>query len=141
MNVNENGKRPLVPFSELKPGDVFYRTGYDGGIENRYLMKIFPVPVKNGRSEDSEYTAVKLVTGGLSCIEDDRMVIPVNAELLVHNVGAYEEANLEKLREEPGKYSETLKSILEELERRRLYDDIHSREDERPAGQGSGGVL
>jgi 3D (Asp-Asp-Asp) domain-containing protein len=87
VNINENGNKPLVLFSELKPGDVFYRTGYDGGLENRYLMKIWPVAVKEGCSGKTEFTAVKLVTGGLSCIEDDRRVIPVEAELLVKGVG------------------------------------------------------
>ena len=87
MNINENGNKPMVLFSELKPGDVFYRTGYDGGIEDRYLMKLWPVAVKEGRSEESEFTAVKLGNGGLSCIEDDRRVIPVEVELLVKGVG------------------------------------------------------
>lgn len=92
MNINKNGYKPLVRFSELKPGDVFYRAGSgDGDFVNRYFMKTLPVLEVDENGVESLFTAVKLANGSMSCINDERFVIPIRAELVVEAVGVMEE--------------------------------------------------
>ena len=114
MFVEDRRGGPGVPFSMLLPGAVFFRDG--DTRESSYCMKIAEIIRKDGRPAN----VIRLGSGKMLFLPDTRKVIPLTGRFVVDAVSLRNdektEAYLEKLREDPGKYRETLKSVLKDLE-------------------------
>ena len=114
MFVEDRRGGPGLPFSMLLPGRVFFRNG--DAIESSYCMKIEEITRKDGRPAN----VIRLGNGKMLFLEDTRKVIPLAGRFVVDAVGLRDDeetgTHLEKLREDPKEYRETLKSMLADLE-------------------------
>ena len=114
MFVEDRRGGPGIPLSMLLPGNVFFRDG--DTRESSYCMKIEEITRKDGRPAN----VIRLGNGKMLFLPDTRKVIPLAGRFVVDAVGLRNdeetEAHLEKLRADPKKYRETLKSVLADLE-------------------------